>query len=68
MQFFQKHYGLDGKIDHYLLNSNLIKLKPAIILKIVSKDIFNELDRWIPFNINYNRFDINNFNDANFII
>ena len=38
------------------------------IIDLVSPDINNELDRWIPFNINYNRFDINNFNDANFII
>ena len=31
------------------------------IIDIVSPSINNELDRWIPFNINYKRFDINNF-------
>ena len=36
------------------------------IVDLVSPNINNELDRWIPLNINYKRFDINNFNDANF--
>ncbi|MDB3987079.1 hypothetical protein N9422_00700 [Candidatus Pelagibacter sp.] len=38
------------------------------IIDIVSNDIFNELDRWIPFNIVYKRFDINNFINNNFDI
>ncbi|MDC0352744.1 hypothetical protein OAM93_05285, partial [Candidatus Pelagibacter sp.] len=38
------------------------------IIDIVSYDIFNELDRWIPFNINYKRIDINNFVEFNFEI
>jgi ADP-heptose:LPS heptosyltransferase len=38
------------------------------IIDIVSKDIFNELDRWIPFNVNYKRIDINNFTEVNFEI
>ena len=38
------------------------------IIDIVSKDIFNELDRWIPYNVNYTRFDINNFTDVDFNI
>ena len=36
------------------------------IIDIVSKDIFNELDRWIPYNVDYKRFDINNFLEINF--
>jgi len=36
------------------------------IIDIVSPKIFNELDRWIPFNINYKRFDINNFINFDF--
>ena len=36
------------------------------IIDIVAPNIFNELDRWIPFNINYKRFDINNFADCDF--
>ena len=38
------------------------------IIDIVSKDIFNELDRWIPYNIDYKRIDINNFIEVNFEI
>jgi len=38
------------------------------IIDIVSKDIFNELDRWTPFNINYKRIDINNIVEFNFEI
>lgn len=38
------------------------------IIDIVSVDIFNELDRWIPFNLDYKRFDINNFLNQNFDI
>ena len=38
------------------------------IIDIVSKDIFNELDRWIPYNIVYKRIDINNFIEVNFEI
>ena len=36
------------------------------IIDIVSEDIFDELDRWIPFNINYSRFNINNFLNSKF--
>ena len=36
------------------------------IIDIVKKDIFAELDRWIPFNINYQRINIDNFNEYNF--
>ena len=36
------------------------------VIDIVSPKIFNELDRWIPFNINYKRFDINNFINFDF--
>ena len=36
------------------------------IIDLVSPSINNELDRWIPFNINYKRFDINNFNNYDF--
>ena len=36
------------------------------IIDIVHPDIFNELDRWIPFNINYKRFNINNFVESEF--
>ena len=36
------------------------------IIDIVSPQIFNELDRWIPFNVNYKRFDINNFYNFDF--
>ena len=32
------------------------------IIDIVSKNIFNQLDRWIPFNVKYKRVDIKNFN------
>ena len=38
------------------------------IIDIVSPIINNELDRWVPFNINYKRFDINNFIDKDFLI
>jgi ADP-heptose:LPS heptosyltransferase len=38
------------------------------IIDVVSKDIFNELDRWIPYNILYKRIDINNFIEVNFEI
>ena len=38
------------------------------VIDIVSKDIFNELDRWIPFDIKYNRFDIDDFLNKNFDI
>lgn len=37
------------------------------IIDIVQPDIFNELDRWVPFNINYKRFNINNFVESEFI-
>ena len=36
------------------------------IIDIVSPSINNELDRWIPFNINYKRYDINNFRNFDF--
>ena len=36
------------------------------IIDIVSADIFNELDRWIPYNVDYKRFDIKNFITRNF--
>ena len=36
------------------------------IVDLVSPSINNELDRWIPFNINYKRFDINNFYNFDF--
>ena len=36
------------------------------IIDIVSIDIFNELDRWIPYNVDYKRLDINNFIEVNF--
>ena len=36
------------------------------IIDIVPKNIFNELDRWIPFEVKYKRFDINNFQDFDF--
>ena len=36
------------------------------IIDLVSPNINNELDRWIPFNINYKRFDINNFYNFDF--
>ena len=29
------------------------------IIDVVPKSIFNELDRWIPFDINYSRYEIN---------
>lgn len=35
------------------------------IIDIVSKDIFNELDRWIPYDVDYKRLDINNFIEIN---
>ena len=38
------------------------------IIDIVSKDIFNELDRWIPYNVDYKRLDINNFIEIDFNI
>ena len=31
------------------------------IIDLVPETINNELDRWIPYNINYQRFNINNF-------
>lgn len=36
------------------------------IIDLVSPSINNELNRWIPFNINYKRFDINNFYNFDF--
>ena len=36
------------------------------IIDLVSLNINNELDRWIPFNINYKRIDINNFHNVDF--
>ena len=36
------------------------------IIDLVSPSINNELDRWIPFNINYKRFDVNNFYNFDF--
>ena len=36
------------------------------IIDLVHPNIFNELDRWIPFEINYKRFDINNFINSEF--
>ena len=36
------------------------------IIDLVSPSIYNELDRWIPLNINYKRFDINNFYNFDF--
>ena len=36
------------------------------IIDLVSPEINNELDRWIPFNINYKRYDINNFYNFDF--
>ncbi len=37
------------------------------IIDIVNKNIFNELDRWIPFNINYKRIDIEELDKNNYI-
>ena len=37
------------------------------IIDIVNKNIFNELDRWIPFNINYKRIDIEELDKTNYI-
>tara|TARA_Y100000590_G_scaffold446126_1_gene579385 strand:- start:414 stop:1379 length:966 start_codon:yes stop_codon:yes gene_type:complete len=36
------------------------------IIDIVPKNIFNELDRWIPFNINYKRYDICDIKSVSF--
>lgn len=36
------------------------------IIDLVHPNIFNELDRWIPFETNYKRFDINNFINSEF--
>ena len=36
------------------------------IIDIVSPKIFNELDRWIPFNIDYKRYDFDSFSSKNF--
>ena len=36
------------------------------IIDLVSPNINNELDRWIPFNIKYKRFDINDFYNFDF--
>ena len=36
------------------------------IIDLVSPSINNELDRWIPFKINYKRFDVNNFYNFDF--
>lgn len=33
------------------------------IIDLVPKNIYNELDRWIPFNVNYKRYNIDNFLD-----
>ena len=33
------------------------------IIDLVPENIYNELDRWIPFNVNYKRYNINNFLD-----
>ena len=38
------------------------------IIDIVPKDIFNELDRWIPFNTDYKRINIENLANENFDI
>ena len=38
------------------------------IIDLVPLNIFNELDRWIPFNITYKRYDINDFKDKIFEI
>ena len=38
------------------------------IIDIVSRDIFNELDRWVPLNVNYKRFDVKDFVDIDFAI
>ena len=35
------------------------------IIDIVSKDIFNELDRWIPLNYKYKRYELNEINKLN---
>ena len=36
------------------------------IIDLVPPEINNELDRWVPFNVNYKRFDINDFKDKEF--
>ena len=36
------------------------------IVDLVPLEIYNELDRWVPFNVNYKRYDINNFKDKEF--
>jgi hypothetical protein len=36
------------------------------IIDIVPSKKFNELDRWIPFNSNYLRLDLNNFLNVKF--
>lgn len=35
------------------------------IIDIVSKDIFNELDRWIPLNYKYKRYELSDINELN---
>ena len=36
------------------------------VIDIVKKNIFTELDRWVPFNINYQRINIDDFTEYNF--
>jgi hypothetical protein len=36
------------------------------IIDIVPDNIFNELERWIPFGVNYSRYSLNNFLNAKF--
>ena len=36
------------------------------IIDIVHDEIFNELDRWVPFDTNYKRYNVQNFLDESF--
>tara|TARA_B100000941_G_C28459692_1_gene530007 strand:+ start:345 stop:1319 length:975 start_codon:yes stop_codon:yes gene_type:complete len=37
------------------------------IIDIVNQEIFNELDRWVPFEVNYKRYNVKNFLNESFI-
>ena len=75
--YFKSDATVDDLIDiifksHTVISSHtgfIVHIAAAFkknIIDIVPGNIFDELDRWIPFNVNYSRYNINYFLDAKF--
>jgi ADP-heptose:LPS heptosyltransferase len=75
--YFKNNATVDDLIDiiyksHTVISSHtgfIVHVAAAFkkkIIDIVPDNIFNELERWIPFGVNYSRYSLNNFLNAKF--